>query len=55
MKKARQGDLIYLKGYLLYIEASDGWRWKSSLKRNDTGNGSCELIWVKEFEIKNVS
>ncbi len=28
-----------------------GWRWKSSLTRKDTGNGACELVWVKQMKV----
>lgn len=46
-----KGNLIELKGYLVYVESDDGWRWKSSLTRNDVGGGACELIWVEDFSI----
>ena len=44
MKKIKKDDLVYLKGALIEIQALDGWRWKSSLSREDTGNGACELM-----------
>jgi hypothetical protein len=53
LKKARKGDIVEITGYLIKIEADDGWRWKSSLTRNDTGNHSCELVYVKKFEIRS--
>lgn len=43
------GSLIEMKGYLLEITTADGWRWKSSLKRDDTSGGSCELFWVEDL------
>jgi hypothetical protein len=48
-----KGSLIEMKGYLVKITAADGWHWISSLKRNDTGGGSCELFWVEELKIEN--
>jgi hypothetical protein len=30
---------------------ADNWRWRSSLTRDDTGNGVCELIWIKDFSM----
>lgn len=51
IKSARTGDIIELKGYLVAIEAADGWKWKSSLSRSDTAGGSCELVWVDAFSI----
>ena len=38
------GSLIEMKGFLVEVTTPDGWRWKSSLKRDDTGSGSCELF-----------
>lgn len=46
-----KGSLIEMKGYLVEITTAEGWRWKSSLKRDDTGGGSCELFWVEQIEI----
>ena len=44
------GEIIYLKGYLVSaMHPKDGWRWKSSLSRNDTGNGACEVVWVEKL------
>ncbi|MDA3859982.1 MAG: hypothetical protein PF445_02035 [Melioribacteraceae bacterium] len=44
------GEIIYLKGYLVSAMApEDGWRWKSSLSRNDTGGGACEVVWVEKL------
>lgn len=45
------GDLIEFDGYLVKISGDDGWRWQSSLTRNDTGNGACELIWLRDIRI----
>jgi len=49
--KVYKGSLIEMNGYLVEITTADGWRWKSSLKRDDTAGGSCELFWVEELEI----
>lgn len=51
IKNAKKGNLIKLKGYLVRIEAENGWYWQSSLSRTDTGGGACEVIFVTEFEI----
>jgi hypothetical protein len=47
----KEGQVISLSGHLVEVKASDGWRWKSSLTRNDTGGGACELIYVTSFSI----
>ena len=51
MKEVRKGHVIALQGSLIEVEDSDGWRWRSSLSRGDTGGHSCELIWVEDFKI----
>lgn len=51
LKKVRKGDIIALRGKLVMVTASDGFIWKSSLQRKDTGNGACEIIWVEDFRI----
>lgn len=51
LDKVYKGSLIDAKGYLVEIHAKDGWHWKSSLRRDDTGGGSCELFLVDELEV----
>ena len=48
-----RGSLVEMKGYLVKITKADGWHWISSLKRDDTGGGSCELFWVEEVSVSN--
>jgi hypothetical protein len=47
----RRLDSVLLKGYLVSISRADGWHWNSSLSREDTGGGSCEVFWVEFAEI----
>lgn len=47
----RTGDVVELQGYLIEARAADGWRWRSSLTRNDTGARSCELVYVRRLTI----
>ena len=51
--KVYKGSLVEMKGYLVKVTKADGWRWISSLKRDDTGGGSCELFWVEEVYVMN--
>jgi hypothetical protein len=51
LKKLRPGNVVVLKGYLVDVQGEGGFRWKSSLTREDTGSGACELIWVEEVEV----
>jgi hypothetical protein len=43
------GDIVQLKGLLVNIQGPDGESWKSSLTREDTGGGSCELLYTTEL------
>lgn len=47
----RTGDLVRISGYLIKATATDGWRWQSSLTREDVGQGACELIYVESIDI----
>jgi len=48
----RRGAIVRLSGYLINVRHSDGWSWRSSLTRDDTGGGSCELMWVTDVEVE---
>ncbi len=52
--KARTGDIIELRGKLVEVKSSDGWGWKSSMTREDTGDHACEVIWVEDFAVVNL-
>ncbi|HOY69661.1 MAG TPA: hypothetical protein PL131_01720 [Methylotenera sp.] len=52
LKSVRKGQLVKLKGQLVEVSRADGWHWRSSLTREDTGNGACELMYVTELFIK---
>ncbi len=51
IKRVEPGTIIALDGYLVNVDRPDGWRWESSLSREDTGKGACELVWVKAFQV----
>ena len=50
-KSLRVGTLVHLSGDLVEVTAPSFGTWRSSLSRTDTGNGACELMWVKEMSI----
>jgi hypothetical protein len=50
LKSIRAGNLVRIKGYLVEVANQEGFRWKSSLTRSDTGAGACELVWVASLE-----
>ena len=49
LKKVRPGQLIQLSGQLINVSAPQGWQWTSSLTREDSGAGACEVIWVEQL------
>ena len=51
LKNIDKDDLISLKGQLVEVTATDGWTWRSSLSRDDTGAGACELMLVEEVRV----
>ncbi len=51
LEMVKPGQLISLEGQLIKAESYDGWRWQSSLTREDTGARACELVYVTSLEI----
>jgi hypothetical protein len=47
LRRLDAGDTVALRGYLLELRRADGWVWRSSLSREDTGAGACELLYVQ--------
>ncbi|HKP03367.1 MAG TPA: hypothetical protein VJU77_08420 [Chthoniobacterales bacterium] len=45
----RGGELIHLEGELVEATGPGIGTWRSSLRRDDTGNGACELLLVEDF------
>ena len=52
LKRVRAGDVVSLDGMLVEADKANGWRWRSSLTRNDTGDGACELVYVRSLHIQ---
>ncbi len=48
---ARKGNLVHIEGWLVEAKSSDGWRWRSSLTRADSGAGACELVLVERITL----
>lgn len=48
----KEGEVVELQGYLVEVNSTtDSWYWRSSLTRNDTGAGACEVILVERVYI----
>ncbi len=51
LEQVRAGQVIHLEGFLVDASRPDGWRWKTSMTRDDTGAGACELIYVESVGV----
>ena len=49
---ARRGNLVHLRGWLIEAKSPDGWHWRSSLTRGDTGGGACEVVLVESLSLE---
>ena len=52
LKKIRRGDIVQLRGQLVDIDTDSGWRWRTSMSRNDTGGGSCEIVYLQDIVVE---
>lgn len=52
LKAVREGELVHIIGYLVHASDAQGRQWQSSLSRDDTGPGACEIIWVRELTVE---
>ena len=46
------GELVRINGWLIRIDRDNGWYWQSSLSREDTGSGSCEVVLVCSIDTR---
>lgn len=46
LEDVEKGDRIRIDGWLVEARGTDGWRWRSSTSRTDTGGGACEVVYV---------
>lgn len=53
LSQVRPGNVITLRGKLVHVDGPNGMTWQSSLTREDTGDGSCEVIYVEGVYIVN--
>lgn len=53
LKRIRVGDVVTLEGELVDVERSDIGTLRTSLRRDDTGAGACEVILVDSVSIRD--
>lgn len=42
----RKDDRVRIDGWLVEAHDGSGWNWRSSLTRDDSGDGACEVVYV---------
>ncbi|MFO1435078.1 MAG: hypothetical protein U1F34_01395 [Gammaproteobacteria bacterium] len=50
LRRIKRNDVVQLSGALIEVDANDGWHWRSSLSREDIGEGACELLLLKKLD-----
>ncbi len=56
LRNVRKNKLVKLSGFLVNVSGTYKDRkvnWKSSLTRDDTGDGACEILYVKKVRYGN--
>jgi len=51
IESLQPGQFVSMGGYLVNIDDEDGYSWKTSLTRDDTGKGACELFYVQSVSV----
>jgi hypothetical protein len=51
LERTRVGSIVRMRGYLVDVSGPNGYTWKTSLSREDTGAGACELLYVEQVEV----
>ena len=46
------GDLVRIEGRLIDVAGPGGWHWRTSLTREDTGAGACEIVLVDYLAVR---
>jgi len=52
LRGVSEGQVVHIVGHLVEARKPDGWRWRSSLTRDDSGAGACELIRVESLQVR---
>ena len=52
LEHTRVGSVVRLRGQLVNITGPNGFYWNTSLSRQDTGAGACEVFYVESMETR---
>lgn len=51
LRGVRLGHIVNFSGELVNVKRDDGTMWRTSINRNDSGAGACEIVWVKDLQV----
>lgn len=52
LKHLRPGQIVHAQGWLVDIRGPAGFTWNTSLRRDDTGAGACEILYVESLDVE---
>jgi hypothetical protein len=52
LRRVRRGHLVRLSGLLVNVQGPQGFHWRTSTVRHDTGAGACEIVFVERLEVR---
>jgi hypothetical protein len=52
LRRLRPGQVVHLSGYLVDVRGPGGFYWNTSLRRDDSGDGACELMWIERAAVE---
>ncbi|SIS44833.1 hypothetical protein [Neptunomonas antarctica] len=51
LSRMDEGDMVQVSGQLVDIESPDGFFWHTSMTREDTGAGACEILYATHINV----
>src|SRR6476659_10880581 len=52
LHRVHRDDRVRIDGWLVEAATPDGWHWRSSLTREDSGGGACEVVYVCALAVR---
>ena len=49
LNEVKIGNVVRISGNLVDVHGPGNWEWKTSVKRDDKGDGSSEIVWVENI------
>jgi hypothetical protein len=51
VRALRVGQIVAMRGSLVNVTGPNEFHWNTSLRRDDTGNGACEIFYVEDIRV----